>query len=99
MRLAPPANTASSPLGCQAESSLSERLRVVERFAPLGKPGPCRLGQSDRAAGICRRAIARVLPATASLASVSATASARALSLIHISEPTRLLSISYAVFC
>src|SRR5678815_114753 len=77
---------AAAPLDVDA------RIRVADCALALGDPGAARV---YRAAGwYCLRSghplsalvCARVLEA-------------HGLSLIHISEPTRLLSISYAVFC
>src|SRR5450759_4449057 len=62
---------------------------VAPSTAGIGAPWP--LPSAEVAVAVRRRGDAAVRP--------SATAAASILSLIHISEPTRLGMISYAVFC
>src|SRR5678815_2832236 len=72
-----------------------------------GDVGALSLSYRYRSGKCSRELITRILPPLRRLRSIIGAVSAHeycvdignSLSLIHISEPTRLLSISYAVFC
>ena len=66
----------------------------------MNEPTQIQVAYPGREGAHSAAACEQLLPSGAEpLALPSFRAVAEALSLIHISEPTRLLSISYAVFC
>src|SRR5678815_1107573 len=90
---------------------LAERLRIVEEvvLAKLDAASPfrdrereerllLRLREHATEAGLDPHQIERLYRVVMEMSIAHQEATVR-LSLIHISEPTRLLSISYAVFC
>src|SRR5678816_1330309 len=84
-RIADAVNELSMLVACGLLEQIAAALRLNQRIA-------VKLSQICRDNGVLRRPQLRERP-------VEPGSGANTLSLIHISEPTRLLSISYAVFC
>src|SRR5450756_3049426 len=84
-------NWVGMPLDCPADPSVESRL-------PVGPLGPTGLGHPGLTVDATRHFKERNQRCDAR-SSTSSPAPEAWLSLIHISEPTRLGMISYAVFC